>query len=61
MHVLVMTSLFKILVSADCLVSLTAQRHFGETNMNVNSSRSHTIFRMVSSRTASIALLMKLN
>jgi len=26
----------------------TVNRHFGETNMNVRSSRSHTIFRMVS-------------
>ena len=24
-----------------------AHRHFGETKMNVNSSRSHTLFRMV--------------
>ena len=26
-----------------------AHRHFGETKMNVNSSRSHTLFRMVRS------------
>jgi centromeric protein E len=26
-----------------------AHRHFGETKMNVKSSRSHTIFRMVRS------------
>ena len=30
----------------------TAQRHFAETNMNVNSSRSHTIFRMVNHLTS---------
>lgn len=28
-------------------LSFAANRHFGETNMNARSSRSHTIFRMV--------------
>lgn len=28
---------------------LAANRHFGDTNMNARSSRSHTIFRMVCS------------
>ena len=37
------------LVSPFVTISLlfSANRHFGETNMNMRSSRSHTIFRMV--------------
>ena len=31
----------------DLLAAGEAHRHFGETKMNVNSSRSHTLFRMV--------------
>lgn len=31
-----------------------AHRHFGETKMNVKSSRSHTIFRMVRSNNSSL-------
>lgn len=38
-------------VNSDCMyiwnLLLSVNRHFGETNMNVRSSRSHTIFRMV--------------
>lgn len=30
-----------------CFYFFTVNRHFGETNMNARSSRSHTIFRMV--------------
>ncbi|KAM3312874.1 hypothetical protein ACQJBY_032579 [Aegilops geniculata] len=42
--------LFKCIFSSSPIHKLpffSANRHFGETNMNVRSSRSHTIFRMV--------------
>lgn len=40
--------LFTFAMTTNCRV---AQRHLAETDMNVNSSRSHTIFRMVNSTT----------
>lgn len=41
---------YMLVLSKFCLCTklfLTVNRHFGETNINVRSSRSHTIFRMV--------------
>lgn len=34
-------------LESDSFFLFPANRHFGETNMNIRSSRSHTIFRMV--------------
>ncbi len=43
-----------IVTSPDAVMALLARgeahRHFGETKMNTNSSRSHTLFRMVRAR-----------
>ena len=39
--------LINVLLYCTCFIFDSAHRHIGETNMNLYSSRSHTIFRMV--------------